>query len=137
MDKNILKIGDELWRTAFLSMLKYTVTGLREYSDNTQYELTCESCNHGRKCIVLAAMDSYGKPIIVQLLNYDEDDDQRAYQTHIEGDSPLFRTAKEARAWKAKRIIDDKKKNIENLQKQIVAEQNRIKELELVLGATQ
>ncbi len=86
MSKNVglvekLIIGQELWRFTWPNMLHYKVVGIRAYEDSEQYEVECQSCKHGKLCKVLIGRDDYDKLHTVNMLNNDEDDDQRCWHT--------------------------------------------------------
>lgn len=74
-----IKIGTKLYKCAPPYLMEYLVIGIREYPDNIQYELECQSCKHGTKCIILAG----GKPnhlSFIQVLN-DEDDEHHHWHS--------------------------------------------------------
>lgn len=78
-----MKIGTELyrWITA-AGLFQYKVVGTRQYADDIQYEVECQTCSHGWKCLLLIAEDDYKKLQYVKMLNDDEDDSQRHFHTH-------------------------------------------------------
>lgn len=68
-----LKMGQELYRRASPNVLTYKVVGIRDYGDSKQYEMECQSCDHGEKCRVLVAKDNYNKLRVIHMLHDDDD----------------------------------------------------------------
>ena len=81
-----LNIGDSLYRYVVMGgMFHYIVIGKREYPDDVQYEVECQTCSHGYKCIVLIAYDDHGRLKTVRTLN--DGDGDRQYMWHINDES--------------------------------------------------
>lgn len=76
-----LEIGDKLYRhVSMAGIWEYTVLGVRQYADNTQYEIRCEACTHGcEKCRLLIADNGKGVYKYVALLNNNGSDDDDDY----------------------------------------------------------
>ena len=95
MANEALNIGDSLYRYVVLGgIFHYIVIGKREYADDVQYEVECQTCNHGYKCVVLVAYDDYGRLMTVRALS--DDDGERQYAWHVNDDNGLhYRRTKE------------------------------------------
>lgn len=79
MQKEKLKIviGDKFYRWIDVrGVFEYIVKGIRKYENDEQYELECQQCGHGDKCLLLCAIDDYQRLQYIKLLNDDEDNSQ-------------------------------------------------------------
>lgn len=107
-----LKLNDELFRyVSPIGVFSYKVIGVRDYKDNTQYEVECQTCKHGYKCILLVAENEKGAFKYVSLLNYDEDNDQ-SYFHDCKEFSIFWRTLPEAHIECYKKMRHDSAKEI-------------------------
>ena len=87
---NELIVGLSLYKHIPMhGIFHYVVIGIREYADNTQYELECETCTHGEKCRILVGGKS-GRLAFIQVLN---DEENEHYYWH--SDSTPFYFKKE------------------------------------------
>lgn len=87
---NSLIVGTSLYKHIPLhGIFHYVVIGVREYADNTQYELECQTCKHGEKCRILAGGKA-GRLAFIQVLN---DEENEHYYWH--SDSTRFYFKKE------------------------------------------
>lgn len=110
-----LQIGDNLFHyVPFNGVLKYTVTGIRNYEDTAHYELECESCSHGYKCKVLVAEDNdWGKDRFkyIEMLN----DGEREYFI-FHNDGYYYPTNTEALLEKTREVWQEKKNRKKDLE---------------------
>lgn len=80
-----MKIGTELYRwVSRAGLFHYKVVGKREYADDVQYEVECQTCSHGWKCHLLVATDDDKRVQYVKMINDDEEciREQKHFHTH-------------------------------------------------------
>lgn len=78
-----IKIGDLFYRyIVFGGFFEYKVIGIRVYQESKLFELECQACTHGYKCILLCALDDRNRLQYIRTLNEDEDNPQ--YYFHVE-----------------------------------------------------
>ena len=118
-----IKINDKFYRYIDCGgVFEYIVKGVRNYGDDTQYELECQTCNHGPdKCLLLCAVSDYRKLEFVKMLK-DEDGEQKHWHN---SSGSFLATQNEALVEKGKRMereIDDEirkaKERLQYLEKQ-------------------
>ena len=131
MDK--LEIGQKLWRYASPNTLEFKVTGVRNYQDTEQYEVECQGCRHGKLCQVLIGRDDYGNLQTINMLNNEEDDDQRHWHCNGESTGYYHTTLDECRKERLIKAIADNKKKIEEQERQLANTKNNYNELKNAL----
>ena len=80
-----MKIGTDLYRwVAMAGLFSYKVIGIREYKEERQYEIECQACSHGWKCILLIAEDDNKKLQYIRMVDENEDhiSSQKHFHTH-------------------------------------------------------
>jgi hypothetical protein len=78
-----IELGKSFYRYITpLGVFHYIVKGIRQYGDSELYELECQTCKHGWKCLLLASLDDYGKLQYVRMLNDDEYESQKHFHMH-------------------------------------------------------
>lgn len=98
----MIKLKDEFYRYITpIGTFTYVVKGIRQYEGDEQYELECQNCSHGRKCLLLCALDDRDKLQYIRTLN-DGDDDQSHFHT---GAGEFFPTQTAALVQKGKEIL--------------------------------
>ncbi len=69
-----LNISDKLYRAiTYTGIFEYTVIGIRERENSSQYEVRCETCRDHKNCELLIAYNDYDKLIHIEMLNEDEE----------------------------------------------------------------
>lgn len=110
-----LQIGDNLFHyVSFHGVLKYIVTGIRNYGDTTHYEIECENCSHGYRCKILVTKDQdWGRDRFkyIEMLN---DEDREYFIFH--NDSYYYLTSTEALLEKTHEILEEKRKRKKELE---------------------
>lgn len=76
--------------------------GVRSYEGDEQYELQCQACTHGEKCLLLCVFDDQKKLQYIRTLNDDEDNPQTHWH---QGMGEFYQTKKEALFSKGERMI--------------------------------
>ena len=125
-----MNIGTKLyrWITA-AGLFSYEVVGKREYKDDVQYEVECQTCSHGWKCLLLVALDDNKKLQYVKMINDDEDDikEQKHFHTHsgefhLSKEDALIEYYKNTLKWYKDKINENKAtlKSLEEKEKEII-----------------
>jgi len=126
---NNLKIGDELFKyVEFGGIFRYIVIGVRNYEDGNQLEVECKNCTHGWMCRVLVAQNDHGNLIAVHMLNDEENESQKHWQSQCNG-LHFWRTVNEA---KKERLLQIKINAVESVKKSkdnLLVAENRLKEI--------
>lgn len=134
-----LKIGDKLYRAIpYSSVFEYTVFGIRERENSSQYEIRCESCKDHEKCELLIAYDDYDKLIHIEMINEDKELCRKHRMWHENG-KYFFRTnkydAEEDRALtylrEAEKSVEDKKNALDYAKKYLTQIQDMINLIEV------
>lgn len=65
-------------------LFSYKVIGVREYKEERQYEVECQTCSHGWKCVLLIAEDDDKKLRYIRMVDENEDhiSSQKHFHTH-------------------------------------------------------
>lgn len=121
-----IKINDKFYRYITpVGVFEYIVKGIRSYEGDEQYELECQSCSHGYKCILLAALDDKKQLQYIHTLNDDEEDSQ----THWHQESGQFyKTKREvliSQCEKQKRYWNEEVAKAEHLLEQKITSRDR------------
>lgn len=80
-----MKIGTDLYRwVSAAGLFSYKVIGIREYKEEKQYEIECQTCSHGWKCVLLIAEDDDKRLQYVRMVDEDEYhiSEQKHFHTH-------------------------------------------------------
>lgn len=97
-----INIHDKFYRyIEMVGIFEYVVKGIRQYKEEQFFELECQSCNHGWKCMLLCGFDDYGKLQYIRMINNLENNDQRHFHTHS---GQFFSSKKEALINKGKKM---------------------------------
>lgn len=146
-----LKIGTKLYRVSGngidAGIFSYSVKEIREQSDNVQYVIECENCDHHEPCLILITPDDREGTMFrfVRMLNnngyvdngdgtveYDFHHDHRCY--HDTADGSLFTVTRLGTAKLfAERQIRFLKDRIEKRLREIEEDKKRIKKIEFML----
>lgn len=71
-NNNNIKIKDKFYRYIDIKgVFEYIVVGIRDYGDDKNYELECQNCSHGGKCVLLCSLDDSGNLIYIRMANDD------------------------------------------------------------------
>lgn len=130
MSKDIAdyKIGDEMYRYVEVGgIFKYLVFGIRNYDGEVQLEVESQSCSHGYKCKILVAQNDYKKLFSVHMLNNDEDDDQRHWNSHDH--FHFWPTVNEAKIEALKHHIAEQTKSVSEVKSAYEYRQKCLKDL--------
>ena len=132
MNINDMKIGDKLYRYVDLGgVFEYEVIGIRSYSSGNQLEVRCNSCSHGWKCEVLVAMNDYNKIVSIQMLNNDEDDNQRHW--HCQEKFHFWKTPSEAKTEKLNDMINNLNQEIKKAEEVVTFKKKQLQEVKLAI----
>ena len=93
----MLKLGDKLYKyTTPSNILEYTCTGVVKRKDATLFEMTCESCSHDYKCVILLSYKR-GEYIFESMVSDDEEHEQECWHRVIKPYEIYVATAEVAR----------------------------------------
>jgi hypothetical protein len=101
-----LNIGDKIYKKlSFSGIGEYIVTGKIERKCGMLYEVECQACNHGDKCLLV--VEPLANYLSFSYMVNDDDGDQRCWH-----DDGIFYTTvdKAKKAYYEKIILDYKKK---------------------------
>lgn len=116
-----IEIGKEFYRyVAMGGVFTYRVVGIRSYETESLYELECQSCTHGYKCLLLCALDDDNKLQYIRTLNDDEDNPQDYWHKDC---GEFFQTKNEV-------LASAYKKQLQKYQDDISTQKNKLKEME-------
>ena len=128
-----LEIGDKLFKNGFMCYLEYRIDGIRVYKDNTVFEATCLSCTHGSKCRVLLCQAGNKNCLeFAGMIDEDGDESYQHYSHNMEGH--YYRTLEGAKKARLQTLVREKGERVEQLKKDLAAEEKRWFELKDALS---
>lgn len=125
-------IGQEFYKVASPRILRYRVVGVRKYETGDLYELECQSCTHGFKCLVLAGFDDYGTMQAIHMLNEDEDNPQHFWHGR---DTAFYPTQEEALLHRAYKHRSEAKDELEKAEQALERKRTEIQRLNETIEA--
>lgn len=126
-----MKQGDILYKYQdFGRYAQYIVTAITKREKMTEYELECQSCQHGFKCRVLVkkvrGSDWYEFLCVIN----DEDEEWKAWHTTYKKSEMFYHTRKEAMLAVYQNAIDSQKSEISNHENIAHEKRKKLAELE-------
>lgn len=133
---NNLQIGKEFYRyVPCAGVFTYVVTQINvsttSQGEIVQYELECQACTHGYKCLLLCAFDDDNKLQYLRTINNDDDDKQDYWHKEC---GEFFETKKEVKANAYKKQLDKYKKDIATQKTKLKELEDSYKDIEVLLN---
>jgi hypothetical protein len=130
-----LKIGDKLYSYVMLKgVFSYDVIGVREYVDVKLYEIECNMCSGHKQCKLLVSQND-NETSFKYISMIDEDENNEQYYWHSE--SSFFTTSKECKRKYLKKLIEEKKKDIEKTKELVKYKEEELNKLNLFFSEAQ
>lgn len=112
-----IKLADRFYRYVDCAgLFEYIVIGIRQYKGGELYELECQACTHGWKCVLLCGLDDRNNLQYIRMLNNDGDRSQSHFHTHS---GQFFKNKKEALIDKANRCIESNNDRISKIKQKL------------------
>lgn len=126
------EIGKEFYRYVALGgIFTYRVVGIRSYESDSLYELECQSCSHGYKCLLLCALDDDNKLQYIRTLNDDEDSPQDYWHKEC---GEFFETKNEVLRSAYKKQLQKYQDDISTLKNKLKESENSYQRIEVLLN---
>lgn len=98
-----IKLNDKFYRYIDAKgVFEYVVVGIRQYESDEMYELECQTCTHGWKCLLLCSLNDHRMLQYVKMINDDEYSSQKHWHQY---GGEFYKTKKEALISKGKKMI--------------------------------
>lgn len=93
-----MKIGDKLYKYQdFGRFATYVCTAVITRDKLIQYEMECQSCDHGFKCVILIKKLRRGNTYEFQAMVNDEDEEYKAWHTTYKPHEEFYLTLEKAK----------------------------------------
>jgi len=125
-----MRVGNKLYKYQdFGNFAEYIVTAVIKRNRLIQYELECQSCDHGFKCLVLdkktRGRESYEFLACVN----DEEEEYRAWHTTHTAHEEFFPTLYDAKIAVYKNAISKKENKIKDAKERLSSIEKELKDL--------